>query len=110
VRYLNSTNATQVSYCWGSSLYSYAAGAAVAGGSFDIANIPQASPPMGANVALPYTFQWTRRIGMPSDNYFYEIWKPDDSYGWSSPNLGYVSQSTLNSLPTPSFSFGTPYY
>jgi hypothetical protein len=110
IRYWNTTNVTYVNYCGGNDLNSYIAGSTAAGGSFDIANIPQVSPPHGANVALPYAFQWTRRVGVPSDNYFFEIFKPDYSYGWASPTLGYVSQYTLNSLPTSSFSFGTTYY
>jgi hypothetical protein len=110
VRYLNTSNATLVNYCGGRDLTSYTAGGIAAGGSFDIANIPQISPANGTNVALPYTFQWTPRAGVPSDNYIFEIWNPDFSYGWASPELGYVSQYTLNSLPSSSFSLATAYY
>jgi hypothetical protein len=100
--YRNVTNATAsyVDTCRSSNLTSYTAGNDVAGGSFDIANIPQVSPPNGANVALPYTFQWTPRAGVPSDNYRIEISKDNWSTWWSGPTLGYVSQYVLNSLPS----------
>jgi hypothetical protein len=110
VRYWNTTNATHVNYCGGKDLISYTAGAAAAGGSFDIANISQVSPSNRADVTLPSTFQWTPRTGVSSDNYFFEIFKPDYSYWWASSDLGYVSQYTLNSLPSSSFSTGTEYY
>ncbi len=109
-RYLNSTNPSFVARCAGRDLLSYTAGASVAGGDFDIANIPQMSPPNAATIALPYTFQWTRRPGVPSDSYILEIWNGDPSYDWwETPPLGYISQYTLNSLPS-GLSLGTPYW
>jgi hypothetical protein len=107
VDYWNSTNAAYVNYCGGIDLNSYTAGNAAAGGSFDIANIPQVSPPNGGNVALPYTFQWTPRVGVPSDIYLFEYW--NSGFWWASPPLGYVSQYTLNSLASGS-SLGATYY
>jgi hypothetical protein len=74
-----------------------AAGTNVVGGSFDIANLPQLTPPDGASVTLPYTFGWSVQEGLPSDNYFIEIWNDDD--WWNSEDLGYVSEYTLQSLP-----------
>ena len=106
VRYLNGTDASYVSFCGYKFLTSYTAGGTAAGGSFDIANIPQVSPVNGV-IGKPYTFQWTPRAGVPTDNYIFELWNND--IGWSSSNLGYVSQYILTSLPT-GFSVGTPYY
>jgi hypothetical protein len=106
IEYYNTTSPTYVNVCY-KNLSSYTAGNIAAGGSFDIANIPQVSPANGANVALPYTFQWTPRAGVPTDNYSLEFW--NSTNGWSSPTLGYVSQYTLTSLPT-NLSRGTIYY
>ncbi len=107
VLYSNSANSNFVANCAGRTLTSYTAGTSVAGGDFDIANIPQMSPPNGATIALPYTFQWTKRVGVPSDSYRLRIW--NDTDWWDTAPLDYVGQYTLNSLP-PDLSFGTLYW
>ncbi len=96
---------------WGSfDITSYTAGDSVAGGDFDIANIPLASPSHGATVALPYTFQWTRRTATSSDSYEFNLYDPGDydPWWWTDPSLGYVGSYTLSSLPS-GFSTGTEY-
>jgi hypothetical protein len=75
VRFQNSTSGpdTQLWYWATRVLTSYSAGCAVGIGNFDIANVPQVSPSAYATVALPYTFQWTRRTATPSDSYVFEL-------------------------------------
>jgi len=105
--YSNSASSNYVASCRGALFTSYVADTSVSGGNFDIANIPQVSPPTGATITLPYTFQWTKRSGVPSDSYKLEIWNDNDWWETLSP-LGYVSSYTLNTLPS-GLSFGTPY-
>jgi hypothetical protein len=105
--YFSTASSSFVDFCRGASLKSYIAGASVWGGNFDIANIPQVSPPNGATIALPYTFQWTKRSGVPSDSYKLAI--SNDHVWWSTDPSGYVSGYTMNNLPS-GLSFGTPYY
>jgi hypothetical protein len=114
VRFQNSTSGpdTQLWYWATRVLTSYSAGCAVGIGNFDIANVPQVSPSAYATVALPYTFQWTRRTATPSDSYVFELLLnpgSETSEIWSSqPPLGYVATFALNSLPT-GFSPGIQY-
>lgn len=98
-------------WVWGTrDLTSYAAGSAVEIGNFDIADIALVSPPAGATVALPYTFQWVRRPAAPSDTYEFDIYDPTDGdpYAYTVPPLGYVGSFTMNSLP-PGFGPGAQY-
>jgi hypothetical protein len=89
---------------------SYTAGTSVAGGEFDIANIPLVSPSPGAWVPLPQTFQWTRRTATTTDSYEFNLFDPSDSdpWWWTDPALGYVGSYTLSSLPSGFFP-GTSY-
>ncbi len=98
-------------WVWGTRvLTSYTAGDSVGIGDFDIADIALVSPAAGATVALPYTFQWTRRPATPSDSYEFDLYDyPDgDPYFYTDPPLGYVSAYTLNGLPS-GFSTGVQY-
>ena len=111
VRYRNYANTPGRLWVWGTrDLTSYAAGSAVEIGNFDIADSPLIAPPAGATVALPYTFQWTRRPATPSDTYEFDIYDPTDGdpYAYTVPPLGYVGSFTMNSLP-PGFSPGVQY-
>ncbi len=101
--YSNSASANFVAGCE-SRVYYYVADASLTLGNFEIANIPQVSPPKGATIALPYTFQWTKRSGV-SDTYIIEIWGANE--GWVNL-VGSVDQYTLNTLPS-SLHPGTQY-
>ncbi|MGC9336441.1 MAG: hypothetical protein ACP5JJ_20070 [Anaerolineae bacterium] len=95
---------------WGSfDITSYIAGGSVAGGDFDIANIPLVRPDPGATVTLPQVFEWERRSATTSDSYEFNLFDPDDlnPWAWTEP-LGYVNGYTLTSLPS-GFSTGTEY-
>jgi hypothetical protein len=61
-------------------------------------------------VALPYTFQWTRRPASPSDTYEFDLYDPADGdpYFYTDPPLGYVGSYTLSGLPA-RFRRGTQY-
>jgi len=69
-------------------------------GVFDIANISLTTPVSGANVALPYSFQWNVRPNSPIDSYQFNLFDPNDGYPdvFTSP-LGYVNSFTMTSLP-----------
>ncbi len=107
--YDNSADPSFVPHCPGPLLTSYSAGARMAGGDFDIANIPLISPLNGTTIALPYTFQWTPRLGVPSDSYRLEMFAGNGATWWDTPPLGYVGQYALNSLPY-GLSYGTRYW
>jgi hypothetical protein len=106
----NADNPNYLRYWACNNIYSYAAGTNVAGGDFDVDNIPLTSPASGVTVALPYTFQWTRRSVTPSDSYQFELYDAADAdpYWWSS-KLGYVSSYTLGELPPGGFVAGVVY-
>ena len=111
VRYRNYSGTPGRLWVWGTrELTSYSAGSNVPLGNFDIADIPLVSPANGATVALPYTFQWTRRIATPSDTYELDLYDPSDGapYFFTAPPLGYVGTYTLNGLP-PGFGPGAHY-
>lgn len=117
VRYTNGRdgNANNPNYLgfWAChNINSYTAGENVAGGNFDIADVPLVSPANGATVALPYTFQWIRRSATPSDDYEFDLYDPADydPYWWTDPTSGYVSSYTLNGFPSgEGFVTGVPY-
>ncbi|MCL4396208.1 MAG: hypothetical protein M1482_15635 [Chloroflexi bacterium] len=110
VRFQNSLSGSNTRlWYWGTQyLYSYFAGCDAAIGDFDIANVPQVSPLAGATVALPYTFQWTRRTATPTDSYTLELFDPYGTAYATTYYLGYVGSVTVNSLPT-GFSPGVLY-
>jgi hypothetical protein len=110
VRYRNFAGTPGRLWVWSTrELTTYSADSTVAIGDFDIADIYLVSPPPGAAVSLPYTFQWIRRPATPSDSYEFDIYDPTDGdpYGYTSP-LGYVSGYTVTGLPA-GFSSGVPY-
>jgi len=97
-----------IRHCSGPTLAMYTAGARLAGGDLDIANILLISPPNGARISVPYTFRWTPRPGVPSDSYNLEIFDSGFTNVWDATSLGYVGQYTLNSLP-PELSYPVTY-
>jgi hypothetical protein len=110
VRYRNTGGVPGRLWFWGTrTLTSYAAGSDVEIGNFDIADIPLVSPPAGATVALPYTFQWVRRPATPSDTYELDLYDPTDGDPYAYTNLlGYVNGVTITGLPS-GFSPGALY-
>lgn len=106
VLYENSSNSAYAANCIGPALY-YSASTSALGGNFEIGDIKLVSPANGATVALPVTFQWTRRVAQ-SDNYRLDIVGPP-SYYWVYDFLGYVGQYTVQSLAGGPFTAGTPY-
>ncbi len=105
----NPSNPSYLAAWYSFDITTYTAGANVAGGDFDIANIALSSPAPGATVSLPQAFSWVRRTATTSDDYEWDLFDPADMNPWVyfGP-LGYVSDFTLNSLPS-GFTFGTPY-
>jgi hypothetical protein len=83
---------------WGNRITSYAAGAAVWGGDFDVADIPLVAPADAAEVTLPAQFCWTRR-GVAGDNYRLAL------YNWLTDGtartayLGDVACVNLSGIP-----------
>jgi hypothetical protein len=110
VRYQNTAGTVGRLWLWNTRvLTSYTAGSNIAIGNFDIADITLVSPAGGSTVALPYTFQWTRRAATPSDSYELDLYDyyDGDPYAYTGP-LGYVGSFTINGLPT-GFSPWVPY-
>jgi hypothetical protein len=92
VQYLNTSDSPNPGpgnlYSWfGNEIAAYNAGAAAAGGDFDIADVALASPPDEAVVALPATFCWTPR-GVPGDNYRFTLY---DMFTGETVTSGYLA-------------------
>ncbi len=110
VRYLNTTTPSRL-FTWHTRLLgTYAAGAEVHIGDFDVANIALVAPAPGATVSLPRAFQWSARPATTSDSYEFDLFDPQDGnpYFFTDPPLGYVSSYTLNGLPA-GFKVNTQY-
>jgi hypothetical protein len=102
VQYLNTSDSPNPGpgnlYSWfGNEIAAYNAGAAAAGGDFDIADVALASPPDEAVVALPATFCWTPR-GVPGDNYRFTLYDMFTSETVTSGYLGSAACYTLQAL------------
>ncbi len=85
-------------------VYHLSQGAAVAGGDFDIADVPLGEPgPTPPVRSLPVTFRWTPRSGTPGEageSYRFHLIDPSvSSREFTSPDLGHVGQYTLTTLP-----------
>jgi 5-hydroxyisourate hydrolase-like protein (transthyretin family) len=94
---------------WGTrELITYTVGSQVVAGNFDIAEIALVAPDHGQQVGLPYSFRWTRRAGVPNDNYALRIYDGDFNPLYVSAYVGYTETFTLTSLPA-GFSPNTPY-
>ncbi len=107
VRYRNPLNDPNYVWSWlGLDISSYTAGSAVAGGSFDIANVPLLSPPSDVTVTLPYTFEWTPRVNL-SDTYELELYDSVNDKLWTTI-VGYTGSHILKTLP-PGFVTDTLY-
>jgi hypothetical protein len=108
VYYLNQASTPGRLWAWFTpDITSYTAGNTVTLPDFDIADVTLSAPSDGAMVDLPELFSWVRRPSSPSDSYAFEFY--DDSHGFYSGPLGYVSQYELSALPS-GFSANTPYY
>ena len=68
----NTPNPNRLAYWYAPVITSYAAGANVAGGDFDIRDVTLASPGSGAWAYIPTTFVWNGR-GVGSDRYSWAI-------------------------------------
>jgi hypothetical protein len=104
VRYLNTPDNPNPGpgYLWswvGNRLAAYTAGTTLAGGDFDVADIPLVSPADGASVTLPATFCWTPR-SVTSDNYSLMFYYPATDEVAATDYLGYVSCVTVTGLPS----------
>jgi hypothetical protein len=75
---------------------------------FEIAEMVYLSPSNFANVGLPVAFQWLPRIGSSSDDYVFELFRPNEAVLFRTPGLGYTGTYTLNSLPV-GFTTGMQY-
>lgn len=95
VRYMNDGNPQYLGYYY-STFLGYSQGA---GGDFDIANIVLVSPPNGATVALPYTFQWVPRSDTPSDNYSVVLACRTADWRYIHP-VGYTGNFYLDHAPS----------
>ncbi len=104
VRYMNPSQGDSQGRLatWGSRvLTAYTNGTPVDLGTFDIADVTLRSPPPGASVTLPATFQWDVRPATSQDSYgvvfyTYDFTQPTPLY-WQ-PTVGYSGSYTLNSL------------
>jgi len=96
-------------YRWyGPDITSYTEGAAVPGGSNDIANIQLLSPAAGATVPLPVPFAWQRR-NLGPESYQWVLFNPSSpSTAWRTDLLGDVGSYLLYGLPA-GFVQGFPY-
>jgi hypothetical protein len=92
---------------WGADIFSYTVGSAVAGGSFDIANISLMAPADDVTVTLPYTFQWIPRTATPTDTYEFELMDGENERTWIVP-VSHAGSHTLEILPL-GFISGTQY-
>ncbi len=87
------------------SILTYTAGQVVAGGDFDVADVPLFAPASGSTVSLPLNFQWVPRVTTPADNYQVGLVNFDTSDNWYSPSVGYTSDYLLTT-PPPGFIAG----
>ena len=101
IRYLNDTDPTKL-FTWHTDvIQSYPAGSAKQLETFEIGNLHLIAPEPGAQIPLPYTFQWIVRAASPTDNYEFDLFDPDDfdPYVYTYPALGYTSGYYLSGLP-----------
>jgi hypothetical protein len=108
VRFLNDEWISGRIYYWSTRYINSYNGEDLHIGDFDIADIPQTYPSDGANIRLPYSFQWTVRTATPSDNYELNLFDPADYNTDWFMNVGYVNNHTLDCLPN-NFSTGKVY-
>jgi len=103
----NRTNPNFVSGWGASAITAYTAGAGLAGGDFDIANVKLLSPPPDSALPLPATLVWQRRA-IAGDSYRVLLFDPESDDAWLSSALGDVGSITMTSLP-PGAAFGKVY-
>jgi hypothetical protein len=110
VRYVNNSQTAGRLFMWSTrTLNAYTTGTSVDLGTFDVADVALVNPPGGAAIALPHTFQWTRRPTAPSDAYLIDVFDPADySPRWLSPAVGYSEAYVLARLPA-GFGLSVPY-
>jgi hypothetical protein len=93
----NQTNPAQLASWYAPMITAYSAGASVAGGDFDVANVGLLSPAPEATLPLPVTFTWQRR-GLPGDSHVLLIFDPNSDDWWYTDDLGDVGSFTLLGL------------
>jgi hypothetical protein len=103
----NRTNPDYLSGWSAAIITAYTAGAGVAGGDFDIANVKLLSPPPDSALPLPVTLVWQRRA-IAGDSYRVLLFDPESDDAWLSSALGDVGSITMTSLP-PGAAFGKVY-
>lgn len=101
VRYRNGSNVNRLSMWQTRTLTTYGPADRVQIGNFDVTNVELGNPTTGQSVVLPFTFTWTPRASVPTDNYELDLREPnlDNPYYRSSP-LGHVNSFLLSSLPS----------
>jgi hypothetical protein len=95
----NAVDPRYVAIWFGPDILSYAPGASVAGGDFDIANVELVAPATGSSVGLPAAFAWRRR-GIIGDSYMLRLEDPANDDNWSTGLLGDVDSFTVSELAT----------
>ena len=101
IRFTNITDPNRL-FTWHTNVIStYQIGSDLQFEPFDISNIYLIAPAHGAQVDLPYTFQWIARSAVPTDNYELYLFDLNAGYPYFfSTVLGYVNGYLLSGLPT----------
>lgn len=109
VRYRNGANLNRLSMWQTRTLTTYGPADRVSIGDFDVTNVELGNPKTGISVVLPYTFTWTPRASVPTDNYEFDLREPnlDNPYFRSSP-LGHVNSYLMSARPA-GFNLKTDY-
>jgi 5-hydroxyisourate hydrolase-like protein (transthyretin family) len=82
-------------------LTSYAMGAYVEIGNFDIGAVTLSAPQTNLVTSLPVTFSWVKRAATPGDSYAVRVYDAADlNPMWVGPGVGYTGEYTLNSVPS----------
>jgi uncharacterized repeat protein (TIGR01451 family) len=57
------------------------------------------TPPPGATVSMPTTFQWLKRSTSPTDSYQFELYDPYGTSDFITPPLGFTNRYPMTQLP-----------
>lgn len=104
----SASDARYLSWWTSFDILTYAAGQVVAGGDFDVADVPLVAPASGVTVTLPLNFQWVPRAATPTDNYQVGLVNFDTGDNWYLPYVGY-NPSYLLTTPPPGFVAGAQF-
>jgi len=101
VRYLNTAGTPGYLWYWGTAnITSYAPGANLSAGDFDLADVSLVNPPNNATVTLPAVFQWQMRPQSPTDSYQLTIYDVSDLNPFGQTGLlGYIGAVSITGLP-----------